>query len=236
MVYLFAHRGGLDGGHQENSIEAFADALAAGAHLESDVRLSVDGVAVLVHDSYVWGAGLGPRRVRRLSAERLRRAGAITLEHLYRELGSDFELSLDLKDPEAGPGAVAVARRWGDVSRLWLVHDSLPVLQRISRTAPDVRLMHETRLADLARADITPQHHMDQLVRWGVDAQNTHWSHWNQNLLEAAHQRGLLAFGSIAQERHHMQSALSRGLDGLYTDHVRDLMAVAHELNLETTS
>lgn len=234
-MYLFAHRGGFDSGGPENTIAAFARALELGAALESDVRLSVDGVPVLVHDPQFSGSSLLPRRVRRLTVDRLERMGALTLRRLYGELGSGFHLSLDLKDRDAGPATIAVAREAGDVSRLWLVHDSIPLLQRLRRLAPDVRLMHETRLRDLARTSTTPEANMDLLARWKVDAQNTHWAHWTPALLDAAHQRGLLAFGSIAQERSDMVRALGKGLDGLYTDHVERLVGVARELNLERT-
>jgi len=235
MVYLFAHRGGFDSGHRENTIPALADALAAGASLETDVRLSLDGVPVLVHDSYLTGTTWLPRRVRRLSTSRLESMGVTPLRRLYEELGSSYQLSIDVKDPDAGLATIAVAREVGDVSRLWLVHDSIHVLQRLRRADPDVRLVHETRMRVLARTETTPEAHMDLLARWQVDAQNTHWSRWTPALLAAARERGLLAFGSIAQLPHQMERALRTGLDGLYTDHVRDLVRVARELGIETT-
>lgn len=235
MVYLFAHRGGFDSGHPQNTVAALADALAAGASLETDVRLSLDGVPVLVHDSYLTGTTWLPRRVRRLSTARLESMGVTALRRLYEELGSDFQLSIDVKDPDAGLATLVVAREVGDVSRLWLVHDSIHVLQRLRRADPEVRLVHETRLRVLARADITPEAHLDQLARWKVDAQNTHWNRWTPELLAAAHDRGLLAFGSIAQLPHHMERALGKGLDGLYTDHVRDLVRVARSMGIDTT-
>lgn len=235
MVHLFAHRGGFDSGHPENTVEALAHALDLGASLETDVRLSVDGVPVLVHDSYLLGGGLPLRRVRRTTAARLASLGVPSLRDLYDALGSDYELSVDVKDDEAGAAAIAVALEAGDVSRLWLVHDSLHVLQRLRRASAEVRLVHETRLADLERRDTDPETHMDDLVAARVEAQNTHWSRWTPALVEAAHGRGLLAFGSIAQLPHQMERALRLGLDGLYTDHVADLLGVARRLGLEPT-
>ena len=46
------------------------------------------------------------------------------LEELYRECGTDFDLSLDVKDPAATPTVLAVARVAGGdaVHRLWLCH------------------------------------------------------------------------------------------------------------------
>ncbi|NLD77929.1 MAG: glycerophosphodiester phosphodiesterase [Acidimicrobiales bacterium] len=227
MVLLFAHRGGTDHDHPENSIAAMARALDLGLSLESDVRLSIDGVAVLVHDPYVRGDRFFPRRVRRLTAAKLAGYGVITLDELYRELGTDFELSIDVKDPAAVPATLAVADRAGATERLWLVHDSIYTLQHIRQASEAVRLMHETRLPELDRRTIGYEHHMDLLVRSRIDAQNTHWSRWTPTLVEACHSRGLLAFGSIAQRRKHMEQALAKGLDGLYTDFVQDLAEVA---------
>lgn len=234
MVLLFAHRGGTDHDHPENSIAAMQRALDLGLSLESDVRLSIDGVPVLVHDPYVRGNRLLPRRVRRLTAAQLAGYGVITLDDLYRELGSDFELSVDVKDQAAVPATLAVADRAGATSRLWLVHDSIYTLQNIRRASDQVRLIHETRLPELDRRTIHYDHHMDLLVRSRIDAQNTHWSRWTPQLVEACQSRGLLAFGSIAQRRDQMQRALAKGLDGIYTDFVNDLAEVAAEFRAAT--
>lgn len=227
MVLLFAHRGGTDHDHPENSIPAMARALQLGVSPESDVRLSVDGVPVLVHDPYVRGDRWFPRRVRRLTASKLARYGVPTLEELYRELGSDFELSIDLKDPAAIPATLEVAKRAGGTGRLWLVHDSVYTLQHIRRASAEVRLVNETRLPELDRRTIHYHDHMDLLVRSRIDAQNTHWRRWTPELVEASHSKGILAFGSIAQRRADMEKALAKGLDGLYTDYVKDLAEVA---------
>jgi glycerophosphoryl diester phosphodiesterase len=48
---VFAHRGLVGDGAPENTIQAFTNAIAAGAtHLETDVQVTQDGVAVLFHD------------------------------------------------------------------------------------------------------------------------------------------------------------------------------------------
>ncbi|WP_210481620.1 glycerophosphodiester phosphodiesterase family protein [Naasia sp. SYSU D00948] len=72
---VFAHRG-LATGALENSIEAFAAALRAGAgYLETDAHATADGIAVLVHDP-------GLRRIASLDLE----VASLTLAQL-REIG-----------------------------------------------------------------------------------------------------------------------------------------------------
>src|SRR6185295_9518229 len=93
----FAHRGArLE--EPENTIPAFRRGLEAGSRgLESDAWLSADGEVVLVHDGVV-RRGLRRRRVPATTAAELAEFGVPRLADLYSELGTDFELSLDVKD------------------------------------------------------------------------------------------------------------------------------------------
>ena len=118
----FAHRG-AKAHARENTIDAFALALRLGATgLESDVWLTADGVPVLDHDGVV--------RVqrRKRSIADLRRdqlpAHIPTLADLFERCGTDYHLSLDLKDDAVGPAVIDVVRETApDIApRLWLCH------------------------------------------------------------------------------------------------------------------
>src|SRR5438552_17601182 len=93
----FAHRGArLE--EPENTIPAFRRALSAGAGgLESDAWLSRDGEVVLVHDATV-GRGLRRRKVPASTADELAGFGVPRLADLYSELGTAYELSIDVKE------------------------------------------------------------------------------------------------------------------------------------------
>ena len=68
----FAHRGGA-GLWPENTLEAFAGAVALGcSHLETDLRVTRDGVIVLMHDAEVDRTTNGSGRVADLTLEELR--------------------------------------------------------------------------------------------------------------------------------------------------------------------
>src|SRR4051812_47068218 len=140
----FAHRGGVDGGHSQNSLSAFADALARGAALETDVRLSSDGVPVLVHDAHFRRFGV-PFPVRMASAAALERHGIPSLSDLYEVLGTRFELSVDVKVRGAARPAIDVAREFGALRTLWLVHSDRDALQTWRAYDDDVRLVHESK-------------------------------------------------------------------------------------------
>src|SRR4051812_38962396 len=97
LPLVFAHRGAwFDDRNRQNSLEAFADAAGSGVALESDVPLSADGVPVLVHDAVLWYAFV-PIVVGWMRAGWLHRFGIPSLEELYREVGGDHDLSVDLK-------------------------------------------------------------------------------------------------------------------------------------------
>ena len=96
----FAHRGAPATGMRENTIAAFTNALEHGARaLESDVWLAANGVPVLVHDG-VLRSGLRRRPITAFHATELP-SWLPTLDAFYDKLGTDFEFSLDVKDPAA---------------------------------------------------------------------------------------------------------------------------------------
>ncbi|MCU1599691.1 MAG: putative phosphodiesterase [Frankiales bacterium] len=212
MTLRFAHRGGLDGGAPPNTRAAFVDAVARGCDVESDVRLSLDGDPVLVHDAI---RGVVVPRLWRTSW--LRRCGVVPLAEVFDVLGSR-ELSLDVKEPAAV--AQVLAALPPDRSRVWLVHSSLDVLARIRSLDGSVRLVHE---APVRRID--PASHARDLTARGIDAQNTHWSDWSPALRTAAAEAGVLAFGSIANTAADLETAATKGLDAIYSDHLELMLA-----------
>src|SRR5688500_12256193 len=125
----FAHRGAR--AHApENTLEGFQLAVRLGATgLESDVWLTADGVAVLDHDGVV-RAGVRRRPIAEVPRAALP-SHVPSLAELYDDCGSDFDLSLDVKDEMAAPVVVAVAREAGGdeaLRRLWLCHPELDVV------------------------------------------------------------------------------------------------------------
>ena len=134
----FAHRGAR--AHApENTLEAFRLALRLGATgLESDVWLTADGVAVLDHDGVV----AGPRRGTSPIAWPPRPSSPAhipTLAELYDACGTDFELSLDVKDPAAvdrGRSRRPRERGRRRGQRLWLCHHDLAQRGAVARARP----------------------------------------------------------------------------------------------------
>jgi glycerophosphoryl diester phosphodiesterase len=232
-TWAFAHRGGLDGGFAPNSIAAFADALARGGQVATDVRLAADGVPVLIHDRISFVKGI-PVVADWYPSSWLARLGVPRLADLYDELGHDFEISMDLKVVDAWPATLEVARKAGAVDRLWLVHDRIAVLDQVRAADADVRLMHEARPADLEKAGIALVDHPAILAKHRIDAQNTRAAAWTPAMLERAHAEGVFAFGSLVQTPDEQRTAAAKGLDGLYSDHLAGLLAAIAERDPRT--
>jgi glycerophosphoryl diester phosphodiesterase len=224
----FAHRGAR--AHApENTLEAFTLALRLGATgLESDVWVTADGVAVLEHDGVVGGF------LRRRDIADLRRAelpGHIpTLEELLVECGTGHDLSLDLKDPDAGGVVLEVVERVAPElrPRLWLCHPDMAALGALRAVDDEVRLVHSTKLVRLKQG---PERHAAELASAGIDAVNLHHNDWNGGLAALYHRFERCAFGWDMHYEHVIRAALRMGLDAVYSDHV-DVMIDAYRAEL----
>ena len=221
---LFAHRGARADA-PENTLAAFRLALERGATgLESDVWLTADGVPVLDHDGAV---RVGRRRRRIADVRRGELPDHIpSLEELYEACGSDFELSLDVKDPAAVAPTLAVAATVRDdgVGRLWLCHPEWEVVAGWRRLHDAVRLVDSTRLQRMRPG---PERRAADLADAGIDAVNLHHSDWSAGLTTLFHRFERLAFGWDAQHERVIAALLRAGVDGLYSDHV-DRMVTVH--------
>ena len=213
----FAHRGARAHA-RENTLRAFSLALEMGATgIETDVWLTADGVAVLHH-----GARLRRRPIGTLRAEDLP-AWLPRLADLFAECGTDFDLSLDLKDGLSARAVLAVSRAAGhDPRRLWLCgRGRVPLAWR--DVDPDVRLVSDTRPTHVEHG--WPDH-LRQLVDGGASAVNLRRRRWSKALVDSVHEAGLLAFGWDAQSTRRIRALLALGCDAVYSDHVDRMVAV----------
>jgi glycerophosphoryl diester phosphodiesterase len=219
----FAHRGARADA-PENTLEAFALALRLGAEgLESDVWVTADGQAVLDHDGVV-----GPRLRRRPISE-VDRADLPEhipmLDDLYETCGTDFELSLDVKDPAAFDRTLAVARSGGDatVSRLWLCHHDWRQVADWRRVDDTVRLVDSTRVKRMTEG---PERRAAQLADVGIDAVNLHHSDLSGGLVALFHRFDRYVFGWDAQHERVLRDLIELGVDAVYSDHVDRMVGV----------
>ena len=215
----FAHRGAR--AHApENTIEAFRLALKLGAQaLESDAWITADGVVVLEHDGTV-GSVLRRRSIRSVKRADLPKH-VPTLEELYEACGTDFDLSLDVKDHAAIDEVLAVARRAGAVERLWACHHDWERVASWRALDPDVKLVDSTRLRRIKEG---AERRAAALAEARVDAVNMHNSDWTGGLTTLFHRFEILSFAWDCQYDRILDQMLDMGMDGVYSDHTDRLV------------
>jgi glycerophosphoryl diester phosphodiesterase len=189
--------------------------------LESDVWLTADGVPVLDHDGKV-RVGMRSRPVAALER------GALpphvpALADLYAECGTDFELSVDIKDAAAAEAVVAVARAAGAADRLWMCHPDWELLSEWRKEFGDVHLVNSTKLKEMRKG---PERRAAQLSAAGIDTVNLHHEEWTGGLTALFHRFGVLCFGWDAQHERMVRTLVKKGIDGVFSDHVDRMVEV----------
>jgi len=223
----FAHRGARAFA-PENTIEAFALGLKMGATgLESDVWITADGVAVLDHDGMVKRTLAKGKPIAGFRRAELP-SHIPSLADLIEHCGSDYHLSLDLKDPHSGQAVIDVVREVAPVmlERLWLcspVWESLLPLRGHGAKLVDSTRLHRIKEGSERRAAV--------LMSNGIDAINLHHSEWTGGLVVLFHRFERVAFGWDLQEPHILERSLLMGLDGVYSDYP-DRMMLAYRDNV----
>lgn len=213
----FAHRGARANA-PENTLEAFLLAVRLGATgIESDVWLTRDGEAVLDHDGVV---RQGLRKQPIASIDRADLPPHIpTLADLYEAVGTDLEISLDVKDPAAFDRTVEVAGTVGDgaLERLWLCHHRWEQVATWRQRCAEVRLVDSTFLGHMPEG---PEQRAAALAEAGIDAVNLHHSEWTGGLTSLFHRFEVHCFGWDAQHDRMLDHLLDCGIDAVYSDHV----------------
>jgi glycerophosphoryl diester phosphodiesterase len=223
-VITFAHRGArLE--QPENTLRAFRRARELKASgIETDVWLSADGEVVCTHDASV-RVGLRRRRVSTMTAAELAALEIPRLADVYEELGTAFELSVDVKESAVAGPLVGVARAYDALERCWVCASDLNVLRGL-RAERRVKLVHSTRRRSISAP---LERHAHELASAGIDAMNLHHTEWTAGLVSLFHRFGLRAFAWDVQEVRHIRGVLRMDIDGIYCDRPDRLVATVGE-------
>lgn len=220
----FGHRGAR--AHTpENTLAGFELALKLGATgLESDVWITADHVPVLDHDGIVKRSLGRNRAIREMKRAELP-SHIPSLAELIERCGSDYHLSLDLKDAASGQRVIDVVAEVAPkmVERVWLCASQWETL--LPLRGQGVKLVDSTRLSKLKEG---PERRAATLRERGIDAINFHHSDWNGGMVALFHRFERATFGWDMQEPHILQAGLRMGLDGIYSDWVDRMIDVYH--------
>jgi len=147
------------------------------------------------------------------------------MDELYAACGTEYEFSLDLKDPAAMPAVAAAAEQAGGgaFERLWICHHDLDVLAEWRSMWPTIRLVHSTFIGHM---DGGPERHAARLTELGIDAVNLHHTEWTGGFIALYHRFDRLAFAWDVQHTWTLRWSVRRGVDAVYCDHPRLLVTV----------
>jgi glycerophosphoryl diester phosphodiesterase len=206
-------------------LAGFELALKLGATgLESDVWLTADGIPVLDHDGVVRKALGKSRPIGDLPRSALPNH-IPSLADLIERCGSDYHLSLDLKDAACGHVVITTiaAAAPAMLERLWLCAASWDSL--LPLRGRGAKLVDSTRLSRIKEG---PERRAADMRNHGIDALNMHHSDWTGGTVALFHRFDRVAFGWDMQQPHILQAGFRMGLDGIYSDWV-DRMIEAYK-------
>ena len=156
-----AHRGDWRAA-PENSLEAMRAAMAVAAcdGLEFDVRSSLDGVPVILHDETLQRVLGRPEAVVELTAAALAEVGVPTLAAVLEAADRRAFLDIELKTVP-GPGIIEIlaAGRGPELTGAVLssFHDAALLKIAKATTAPQAApAQDEAKIADLTKANLSP--------------------------------------------------------------------------------
>lgn len=221
---IIAHRG-ASAAAPEHTHQAYDLAVAQGAEvLELDVRATLDGELLLVHDPTLGRTVGDPRRVDAMTRAALAALPPslqpLTLDSVLERYGSTAELLVELKDPRPRWEGLVVdaVERHAMADRVVLQSFDAPALRRLRLRAPHLRLasLHHCRPSSRT---------LDAVARWAAGVGVWH-RRLDAGVVAAAHGRGLAVKAWTVNSPTTIDRMLALGVDGIITD-VPDLAAAA---------
>ena len=222
----FAHRG-FDPGGAENTMRAFQQAVDLGyRYLETDVRVSADGVAFTFHDARLsrlteLAGPLARYDARTIGAARIRGTDPIPRLDDVLATWPDVRFNLDLKHEWSVDATIAAVRRAGAIDRVCIgafsdgrVAAARRVLGAGICTSLGSRAAIALRLA--SRVGRVPSPPMGSCVQVPYRLGRVVFT--DRRLVDTAHELGLPVHVWTVNDAADMERALDLGVDGVMTD------------------
>jgi glycerophosphoryl diester phosphodiesterase len=221
---VIAHRGAA-GRAPENTPASVAAALEDGADIvEIDVQETSDGEVIVVHDADLMRVGGNPTKIWDGSFDELRAidVGAWygaeftgqrvpTLEEVLELCRGRAKVNIELKDYGHGQRleerVAEIVERVGAADQVILMSLSATMVRNMKALRPDwtVGLLTAKAVGDLTRAD--------------ADFLAIHTGIAQPGFIRRAHRTGKEVYVWTVNDRINMSRMLSRGVDGIITDH-----------------
>jgi glycerophosphoryl diester phosphodiesterase len=216
-VLAIAHRGDPVA-QRENTLDAFRAAIAAGADMiELDVRLTSDGVPVVVHDptlERIWGVA---RRVTDLRADDVRALGIPDLAEALADIPQAVQVMVDYEERGVAEPALDAVLAADALERSLFSGDCFDGHRAIRARAADARIA-----VTWTHDEPCPDALLDELGAefWNP---NGHVLARNPDQVERMHARGTSVSVWTIDRREDMERVLRLGVDAVITNHVAEL-------------
>ena len=196
--------------------------------VEIDVRRSLDGVPVLMHDrSPRRTAGL-PGPVRFYPSFVLRRARlrgnderVPTLADALDALPAPLFIAIEIKDAATARRTLELVKERGLEARVLMWSYREAAVRYFAQEAPEIE-------SALLRDDVDPEgvrRFLEDATAFGARAISAHYAAINPQFVAEAHQRRLRVYSWI-RDLESVEKKVSAGLDGIVTDQPAEVRAV----------
>jgi glycerophosphoryl diester phosphodiesterase len=220
-ILAIAHRGDPMG-HRENTLPAFAAAVAQGADmLELDLRRTRDGAIVVLHDQSLLRLWELDASVGDLDLSEVTRLGAgdvriPTLRQVFDAVPPDVELMVDFTRREVVAGALDQALSADALDRCLFVTGNVEALRLLRGLSGRARVgLTWTEGAD------PPLPVLDEL---GAEYWNPMFSFVTAEGVDAVHEAGLRVSTWTVDSREDMGRVVTDGVDAVVSNRVAELV------------
>jgi glycerophosphoryl diester phosphodiesterase len=230
---VIAHRGDHTRAH-ENTLTAIEHAVAAGVdYVELDVRRTLDGNYVLMHDSTVDRMTDGRGSVAQMTLAQLQslhvqdtrrpRIAPDRIPTFSEALGAikgRINIYLDFKAGERA--AVSKAIRDAGVTKQVLVYDGVEAVEEWRRVAPELPL-----IISPPEDAKTPQQIANFISKYGVEVLDGSWKGYSREMIEAGKKAGARTWPDIQtshEDTNYFETIIALGFTGAQTDHPEELI------------
>lgn len=225
---VIAHRG-ASGYEPENTIRAFRRAIEMGVDgVEADVRLSKDGVPVVIHDETLDRTTDGVGRVADYTVDELRRFDAglgeriPRLPELLELVDGRVGLLLELKEAEAAEPSLKIVEEMGLLDQVIFLSFHEKALERISR-------VNSNAYRGLIYA--RPGDYILRAKRMGCIAVAPHYRLATVKAVGFAHRLKLRVNVWTVDDPEIGRRMASRGVDGITTNKPDLILSVREEIS-----
>jgi glycerophosphoryl diester phosphodiesterase len=219
-VLAIAHRGDPHA-HTENTLDAFAAAVAAGADMiELDVRRTSDGRAAVVHDPTLERIWKVRRRVSELTIADVRQLGIPDLAAALDAIPASVQVMVDYEETHVADPALDAVLEAGALERCLFSGDDFAGHRRIREREPSARIA-----ATWTREAPIPESLLDEL---GAEFYNPSGNRLGRDpgAVERMHARGTKVSVWTIDEPADMTFLLELGVDAVITNRISALVGL----------